>query len=130
MSAPPAMEILAPKQKSVAMPLIVAVAVAAIGFALPSLGVPKITISLMAQASIVGILATAVGFLVRQSGFVSFGHAAFYGGSAYLIALLAAHSKLSAEVILIAAPIIVLIAGFCLSFIMLRTSGGIGRAHV
>src|SRR3546814_21105726 len=89
------------------MPLIVAVAVAAIGFALPSLGEPKITISLMAQASIVGILATAVGLLVRQSGFVSFGHAAFYGGSAYLIALLDANSKLSAEVIQIAAPIIV-----------------------
>src|SRR3546814_5858127 len=85
MSAPPAMELLAPKQKSVAMPLIVEVAGAAIGFALPSLGVPKITISLMAQASIVGILATADGFLVRQSGFVSFGHAAFYGGSAYQI---------------------------------------------
>ncbi|MBS4049327.1 MAG: branched-chain amino acid ABC transporter permease [Alphaproteobacteria bacterium] len=123
MSTPAAMAISAPTQKKTAAPLIVAAVVAAIGFALPSLGVPMTTLSLLAQASIVGVLATAVGFLVRQSGFVSFGHAAFYGGSAYLIALLAAHSKLSAEIILIAAPIIVLVAGFALAFIMLRTSG-------
>lgn len=117
------MAISTPKQKGMTTPLLVTAVVAAVGFALPFLGVPMTTISLLAQASIVGVLATAVGFLVRQSGFVSFGHAAFYGGSAYLIALLAAHSKLSAEVILIAAPFIVLVAGFSLAFIMLRTSG-------
>ena len=43
--------------------------------------------TLVTQAIITAILATGVGFLIRQNGVVSFGHAAFYGIACYTIAL-------------------------------------------
>lgn len=99
------------------------VLLAVAGFAIPHLGVSRLMLSLLTQATISAILATSVGFLVRQCGYVSFGHAAFYGGSAYLLGLIAAHSGLPAEVAIIAAPLIILVVSFLLAFIMLRTSG-------
>jgi len=47
----------------------------------------NLVLSLMTQAVIAGVLATSVGFLIRQSGAVTFGNAAFYGTAAYCVAL-------------------------------------------
>lgn len=103
--------------------LLLGLAVAVAGFALPWLGLSRNLLALLTSAATMAILATGVGFLVRQAGFTSFGHAAFYGGAAYLIALMGAHSGLPAEVIVLAAPVIVTVLAFGLSFILLRTSG-------
>lgn len=98
-------------------------AVALAGFALPWLGLSRNVLSLVTSASMTAILATAVGFLVRQAGLSSFGHAAFYGGAAYLVVLLSVYSGLSGEAIVLLAPVILTIAAFLLSFILLRTQG-------
>lgn len=47
----------------------------------------NLTMTLLTQAVISAVLATGVGFLIKQNGAVSFGHAAFYGMACYCIAL-------------------------------------------
>jgi len=51
----------------------------------------------------IGILALSVGFLVRQLGLVSFGHAAYFGGSGYLIAIVLDHTSVSTLVAVLVA---------------------------
>lgn len=101
----------------------IGIAVALTGFALPWLGLPRNLLSLLTSASMTAILATGVGFLVRQAGFSSFGHAAFYGGAAYLVVLMSAYSGLPGEVVVLLAPVLATAAAFLLSFILLRTHG-------
>jgi branched-chain amino acid transport system permease protein len=103
--------------------ILLGVIVAALGFTLPWLGLSRNTLSLLTSASITAILATAVGFLVRQSGLSSFGHAAFFGGAAYLVALMSVYTALPGELVVLLALAIVLVVAFSLSFILLRTSG-------
>ncbi|MFC4624100.1 branched-chain amino acid ABC transporter permease [Daeguia caeni] len=103
--------------------LVLGLVVAVLGFVLPFIGLPRNILSLLTSATTTAILATGVGFLVRQGGFSSFGHAAFYGGAAYLIALMSVYTALPGEVIILSAPILVAIAAFSLSFVLLRTSG-------
>ena len=57
------------------------------GALLPDLFGSPLLLTLLAQAAISAILATAVGFLIRQNGLVSFGHAGFFGLGAYIVAL-------------------------------------------
>ena len=64
-----------------------AVVAIALGIAVPELVGSVLLLTLLTQAAISGILATAVGTLLRLNGVVSFGHAAFYGLAAYIIAL-------------------------------------------
>src|SRR5665811_439721 len=47
--------------------------------------------ALLGKAMIWGILAVSLGYLVGQSGLVSFGHAAWYGFGAYLGGLINIH---------------------------------------
>lgn len=103
--------------------VLLGVAVALIGFALPSLGLPRNLLSLLTSATMTAILATGVGFLVRQAGLTSFGHAAFYGGAAYLVVLMSVYTGLPGEVVVLSAPFIATLAAFVLSFVLLRTSG-------
>ncbi len=58
-----------------------------LGLALPIAFGSTLLLTLLTQAVIGGILATAVGTLLRMNGVVSFGHAAFYGLAGYIIAL-------------------------------------------
>lgn len=103
--------------------VVLGVVVAVAGFALPWLGLPRNVLSLLTSASMTAILATGVGFLVRQAGMSSFGHAAFYGGAAYVVVLMSVYTGLPGEAVVLLAPIIVTIAAFLLSFILLRTQG-------
>jgi len=59
----------------------------AAGVAVPLLIGSQLLLTLMTQAVIYAILATAIGFLIRQNGLTSFGHAAFFGIAVYLLAL-------------------------------------------
>lgn len=103
--------------------LVLGILVALLGFTLPWLGLPRNMLSLLTSATTTAILATGVGFLVRQGGLTSFGHAGFYGGAAYLVVLMSVYTTLPGEVIVIVAPILAAAASFLLSFVMLRTSG-------
>ena len=71
-----------------------------------------------------GLAATALAFLYRTTGLVSLGHAAFFGGGAYAVALLA--KQLGAWAYLVAAPLALLLgfgAAFLLGFLGLRSHG-------
>ena len=68
--------------------LTVLVVAAVAGFLLPLVIQERHYVSLAVDMGILAIFASGVGFLARQCGLVSFGHAAFYGGSAYIVAVL------------------------------------------
>ncbi|NUB17177.1 hypothetical protein GAY28_35400, partial [Azospirillum brasilense] len=82
--------------------LLLAVALAA-GVGLPGVVASVLVLTLLTQAVIGGMLAVGVGFLIRQNGVVSFGHAAWYGVSAYCFGLLLRHEVLPAELALVLA---------------------------
>ena len=63
--------------------LVVAIA----GALVPNLIGSPLLLTLLTQAVLNAILATGVGFMVRQNGLVSFGHAGFFGIGAYVVAL-------------------------------------------
>ncbi|MEQ1615314.1 MAG: branched-chain amino acid ABC transporter permease [Hyphomicrobiaceae bacterium] len=81
---------------------IVAVALT-LGVLLPVLVTSQLAMTLMTQAVISAILATAIGFMIRQNGLTSFGHAAFYGLAAYTIALNGKFGLMPAELAVILA---------------------------
>jgi branched-chain amino acid transport system permease protein len=103
--------------------LVAGLLVAVLGFALPWLGLSRNALALLTSASFTAIMATGVGLLVRQAGMSSFGHAAFYGGAAYLVVLMSVYTGLPGEAIVLIAPLLVTLCAFVLSFILLRTSG-------
>lgn len=80
-------------------------------------------LSLLAQACISAILALGVGLLLRQNGMVSFGHALWYGGAAYAIAILLQAGAVSAE-----AAVLIAVAGaaacaFLVGLVIVRVPG-------
>jgi branched-chain amino acid transport system permease protein len=83
----------------------------------------NLAMTLLTQAVITGILATGVGFLIRQNGLVSFGHAAFYGVACYAIALAMKHSVMSAEFAIILALALPTALAFLLGFVIVRIPG-------
>ncbi|MCC7273766.1 MAG: branched-chain amino acid ABC transporter permease [Alphaproteobacteria bacterium] len=99
------------------------VAVAAIGSALPLLVGSALFLTLMTQAAINAILATGVGFLVRQNGSVSFGHAAFFGIAAYVVALTLKHAVMPAELAAIIAILLPTVLAFALGLVIVRIVG-------
>jgi len=111
----------APKAQSVMWAI--AVIVVLLGFSVPWLGLPRSFMSLLTSASATALLATGVGFLVRQAGLSSFGHAAYFGGAAYLIVLMSVYTGLPGEAVVLLAPLIATVAGFAIAFVMLRTEG-------
>lgn len=112
-----------PARRTAPAMLVLGILVALLGFALPWLGLPRNVLSLLTSATTTAILATGVGFLVRQAGLTSFGHAGFYGGAAYLVVLMSVYTSLPGEAIVFIAPVLAAAASFLLSFVMLRTSG-------
>lgn len=69
--------------------------IALAGFFIPLVVQERHYLTLAVDMAILAILATGVGFLARQCGLISFGHAAFYGGSAYLVAVLLDKTSIS-----------------------------------
>lgn len=104
-------------------PLAVLLAFAIVGSVLPSLIGSPTALTLLTQATIGAILATSVGFLIRQNGLVSFGHAVFYGMAGYLIALSLARNVASAEVSILGALVLPTLMAFVLGLIFVRMVG-------
>lgn len=86
-----------------------------LGASLPALVASTLVLSLFMQASVNAILATSVGFLFRQNGLTSFGQAAWFGLSAYIIAINSRFGYVSAEaavlVALVAPPLVAFVFG-------------------
>ena len=67
--------------------VVVTVVVLALGFLVPSLISDPYYMNIAADGVVLGILAIGIGFLAHRSGLISLGHTAFYGGSAYGVAI-------------------------------------------
>jgi branched-chain amino acid transport system permease protein len=99
-----------------------AVAIAG-GAVLPLAVTSTLAITLLTQAVIGGILATAVGLVIRQAGLVSFGHAAFFGLAGYLIALPAKHGLWATEVSIVLAIAVPTLLALLLGLVIVRIPG-------
>ncbi|MDB5362622.1 MAG: hypothetical protein JWO51_3919 [Rhodospirillales bacterium] len=106
-------------------PLLLVLGVAALvaGFTLPWIAPSKVAMSLMAQSLFDALLATSVGFLVRQNGRVSFGQAAFFGLGGYVFAILVARSLVTPEVALVLALAVPTLVAFLFGLVVARVTG-------
>ena len=102
--------------------LILALALA-LGPAVPALVASTLLMTLLAQGVISAIFATSIGVLIRQSGLVSFGHAAFYGLSAYLLGLFIKSGLLSAPWAIAAAVCLPTLLALGLGLVIVRIPG-------
>ncbi|MBZ0123740.1 MAG: branched-chain amino acid ABC transporter permease [Roseovarius sp.] len=93
------------------------------GAFLPGLIGSVLLLSLMTQAVIGAITATGVGLLFRQNGVVSFGHAAFYGATAYIVGLSMRYGLLPMELAIPAALVLPPVLAFLLGLIIVRIPG-------
>ncbi|MCO5099868.1 MAG: branched-chain amino acid ABC transporter permease [Burkholderiaceae bacterium] len=100
--------------------LSVAVVLLAAGVAVPWLVGSQLALTLMTQAVIYAILAVSIGFLIRQNGLASFGHAAFFGMAAYLMALNGRFDWVPAEAAIFAAVILPALFAFLTGLIIVR----------
>jgi branched-chain amino acid transport system permease protein len=101
------------RHRSTFQPLVVLAGALALGVLVPMVITSQLALTLMTQATIHAILATGIGFLLRQNGLVSFGHAAFFGLAAYTLALNGRFGLMPTEVaILLAVAIPVALAFF------------------
>ena len=100
--------------------LLVAGALAATGFAVPWVVSSQLVLTLMTQSVIYAILATAIGFMIRQNGLTSFGHAAFFGLAVYLMALNGKFDAMPAELAVLAAIALPAAVAFLAGLIIVR----------
>ncbi|MBN9524654.1 MAG: branched-chain amino acid ABC transporter permease [Alphaproteobacteria bacterium] len=123
MSVQAATSLPAPAARPAAIAFGIALAAAVVGIVLPLLVASPVTLSLATQGLTNAILATSVGFLIRQSGFVSFGHATFFGMGAYVTGLLLKHTGLALEAILPLAIALPAALAFVVGLVVVRVSG-------
>jgi branched-chain amino acid transport system permease protein len=95
----------------------------AIGPLASALVASTLLMTLLAQAVISAIFATSIGVLIRQSGLISFGHAAFYGLAAYLLGLFVKHGVLAAHWAILAAVLLPTLIALGLGLVIVRIPG-------
>lgn len=93
---------------------------AALGFALPVVVASTLLLTLLMQATVNAMLATSVGFLFRQNGLTSFGQAAYFGLSAYIIAVNARFGYVSPELSVLLALIVPPAIAFLFGLLIVR----------
>lgn len=103
--------------------LVVLLAALVIGPLAPALVASTLLMTLLAQAVISAIFATSIGLLIRQSGLISFGHAAFYGFAAYLLGLFVKHGLLPAHWAILAAVLLPTVLALVLGLVIVRIPG-------
>lgn len=100
-----------------------AVAALALGAAV-AMGVGSSTVlSLLTQAIIYAVFAIGVGLLLRQNGMVSFGHALFFGCSAYVVGILLQLKLMPAEVALLVTLLGITVIAFVMGLVIVRVPG-------
>lgn len=101
----------------------IAVVVLALGGAVSVLIQSALLMSLLTQAVIFAIFALGVGFLLKQNGMVSFGHALFYGISGYLIGIAINGLGWSAGLSIVLTVAFIGVCSFLLALIIVRVHG-------
>ncbi|MGH9205620.1 MAG: branched-chain amino acid ABC transporter permease, partial [Acidimicrobiales bacterium] len=82
-----------------------------------------VLLSLVVPAMTYAIFALAVGFLIKQNGWVSFGHAAFYGLPAYATAIAFTTGAVAPGVAVTGSLLATAALAFLLALVIGRTSG-------
>jgi len=100
--------------------LALAAAALSMGFVLPTIIASTLVLSLLMQAAANAILATSVGFLFRQNGMTSFGQAAWFGLSAYIIAVNSRFGFFGAEAGVVLALLMPALIAFVFGLIIVR----------
>ena len=80
-------------------------------------------LSLLTQATIFAIFALGLGFLLRQNGMVSFGHATFYGTAGYIVGILLQTKAVPAEAAMLISVLGIALFAFLLGLIVVRVPG-------
>lgn len=80
-------------------------------------------LSLFTQAVIFAVFALGVGLLLRQSGLVSFGHAAFFGCAGYSVAVLLETRVVPAEAAIVLTLLGITAVAFLLGLVFVRVPG-------
>ena len=78
---------------------------------------------LMTEIAIFALASMSLFFLVSPGGMTSFGHAAFFGGGAYVAALMVHYMQSPMELTLFLAPIIVGLLAIIIGWFCVRLSG-------
>lgn len=91
--------------------------------ALPFVGTPTFTITLMTEAMIFAIWAMSLDLLVGYTGLVSFGHAAAFGLAAYAAGYFALHVSSDFVLVLLMAELLVATLAAALGFVVAQVSG-------
>ncbi|GAA1529894.1 branched-chain amino acid ABC transporter permease [Nocardioides humi] len=102
-------------------------AVAWAGLAAAGLGAPWVVslyqLQLAQQAVVLGLLALSIGWLLRQTGQLSFGHAAFYGIAGYATSYVAQEADLPIGLTLAAGVACGTVAAFVVGLVTIRVPG-------
>lgn len=101
---------------------------ATLGSAIAGVGIAAVVhsntvMSLLTQAVIYAIFALGLGFLLKQNGMVSFGHAVFFGVPGYLLGLAFRTGGLPGELVIGAIIIGVGLFAFLLGLVIVRVPG-------
>lgn len=80
-------------------------------------------LSLLAQAAIYAVFATGIGLLLRQNGSASFGHALFFGGAGYGVAILLKLQAMPAELAILATLGAIVVTAFLVGLVIVRVPG-------
>lgn len=95
--------------------------------ALAGLGAPWVIslyqLQLAQQAMVMGLLALSIGWLLRQTGQLSFGHAAFYGIAGYATSYVAQEADLPIGLTLLAGIACGTVAAFVVGLVTIRVPG-------
>jgi len=81
------------------------------------------TASLVAEVLVFAIFAMSLDLIVGYTGLMSFGHAAFFGLSAYTVTMLGVHLGVSGWIGLGAGVVLSTLAGLVIGFFCIRVSG-------
>ena len=100
-----------------------AVLALALGGLVSSVVSSSTALSLLTQAIIYAVFALGVGVLLKQNGMVSFGHALFFGGASYLIGILLQMKLMPAELVILAALLVIAVAAFLIGLVIVRVPG-------
>ena len=101
---------------------------ALVALGIVALGLVPVFGSVFAQVLLTDILifclfAASLHFLLGLGGLVSFGHAAYYGGGAYIAALMIRHANSPMELAFLLAPIGAGLAALVIGWVCLRLTG-------
>src|SRR3990167_7237560 len=94
-----------------------------LGGGLMTLVTPTSLLAMFTQAVVYAISALGVGFLLRQNGLVSFGHALFFGAAGYGMGVILQLEWMSAEAAIFAVLGGLAVMGFLMGLVIVRVPG-------